>query len=132
MLAQVAAARSDIEQLGFIVAGIGPAAHYQAQVLEPRLGFPLFVDPQRRTYERVHIGRQSLLRYLLNLPAWWRWLRAFVRRRRQYRITGHYSTLPGVVVTAPGGAVTWLHRGTGLGDYPPLTDVLRRLEGNNS
>lgn len=81
------------------------------------------------------IGTQSRIRYLLNLLAWWRWLRAFVLNRNQGRLTGHFSTLPGIAVVTAEGEVTYSHRGSGLGDYPPLKEVLCALDkaiGNTS
>ncbi len=56
-----------------------------------------------------------------------RWVRAFLRHRRQYRITGHYSEVPAVAIVSAAGTVEWLHRGRSVGDYPALAGVLQHL-----
>jgi len=71
------------------------------------------------------VGRQSLLRYVLNLRAWLRWLWAFVTNRRQGKITGHHSNLPGVAIVLSDGSVPYLYRGTGIG--APVAEILAAL-----
>jgi hypothetical protein len=136
MLAQVAAAHDNIAARGGAAIGIAPAATYQARhLMETRIPFPLFLDPSLRVSRTLGIGTQSRVRYLLNLPAWWRWLRAFAVNRNQGRLTGHFSTVPGIAVVTAGGEVTFSHRGSGLGDYPPLGEVVGALDeaiGNRS
>lgn len=114
---------------GADVVGIGPAAPYQAARLKSsgRVPFPLFLDPDRAAYEALAVGRQPLFRYIFNLAAWMRWVRGFLRTRRQYRITGRYSVLPAVAVVDAAASPMWVHRGTGIADYPPVAEVLRRV-----
>ena len=69
----------------------------------------------------------ELARYLFNLRAWGRWLWAFLTNRRQGKITGHYSNLPGTAIVDGSGEAQWVHRGTGLGDHPPVERILRHL-----
>jgi len=90
--------------------------------------FQLFLDPSGRLLDRLGVRRQSLVRYVFNIAAWLRWLRALVTNRRQYRITGHYSDVPAVAVVSPGGQVTYVYRATGLGDYPDLDEVLAAVD----
>lgn len=136
MLAQVAAAHENIVPRGGAVIGIAPAAPYQARhLMGKRIPFPLLLDPERGVSEALGIGTQSRARYVLNVSGWWRWLRAFAANRRQGRVTGHYSTLPGIAVVTANGDVTFNHRGSGLGDYPPLDRVVSALNdaiGNRS
>lgn len=129
MLAQVAAAQEPIEDRGGAAIGIAPAAPYQARhLMGKQIPFPLFLDPDRSVSEALGIGTQSRARFLLNAPGWWRWLRAFAAHRRQGRLTGHFSTLPGIAVVTADGDVTFRHRGAGLGDYPPLGQVVAALD----
>ncbi len=89
--------------------------------------YRLLLDPDDRLTPALDLHRQSLLGFLFNLRAWLRWVRAFLRHRRQYRITGHYSAVPTVAVVTPDGGVPWIRRGRGIGDYPPLDDALAAL-----
>ncbi len=89
--------------------------------------YPLLLDPEYNLGAAIAVGRQSLPRYLFDLRAWARWLWAFLTNRRQGKITGHYSNLPGTAVVDASGEVHWVHRGTGLGDHPPVGRVLQEL-----
>lgn len=129
MLAQFAAVHDSIKTQGGAVIGIAPAAPHQAErLMGTSISFALYLDPGQLVGERMGIGRQSLGRFLFNVPAWGRYTSALVTSRRQGRITGHYSNLPGIAVTDAAGDVTYLYRGTGLGDYPPLATVRSELD----
>jgi hypothetical protein len=124
----VATAHQQIIEMGGAVAGIGTAAPHQARHLMKRsIPYPLYLDPGRRAYDALGIGTQGWLRYIFNVRAWLRWLRAFVVRGHG-RITGHHSTLPGVAIIGPGDQVHHVHRGRSLGDYPRLGEVLDRMQ----
>ena len=128
MLAQLAAVHDSIAAAGNAVIGIAPASGDQARhLMEESIPFNLYIDRQSLVGDRIGIGRQSLAHFVFSLPAWWRYLKAFFSRHWQQRITGHYSNLPGVCVVEPSGEVTYAHRGTGLGDYPPIDEVLAVL-----
>ncbi|MBT8202746.1 MAG: redoxin domain-containing protein [Acidimicrobiia bacterium] len=124
----MASARTEFDRLGATVIGVGPRAPDQAaRLTDNGYPYPLLLDPDYQLGTAIGVGRQSLTRYLFNLRAWARWLAAFLTNRRQGRITGHYSNLPGTVIVDGTGAVHWVHRGTGLGDHPPLRRILREL-----
>lgn len=109
--------------------GVGPTSAYQAVKLMDRgHPFPLLMDPDRKVAVTLQVGTQGLLRYLSNLVGWLRYLRRFLRARRQGRFTGHYSYLPAVAVVNAESEVTWSYRGRSLADYPPIAKVLERLE----
>ena len=113
---------------GATVIGVGPESPQQAaRLIANGYPFPLLLDPDYNLGSAIGVGRQSLARYLFNLRAWARWLWAFVTNRRQGKITGHYSNLPGTAVVDGSGDVQWVHRGTGLGDYPRIHRILREL-----
>ncbi len=125
----MASAQTDIEGIGASVIGVGPRSPGQAaHLLANGYPYPLLLDPDHELGTAIGVGCQSLARFLLNLPAWARWLWAFLTNRRQGRITGHYSDLPGTAVVDAAGEVRWVHRGTGLGDHPPISRILRQLE----
>lgn len=107
---------------------MGPTAPHQAAYLVASgYPYPLLLDPDYNLGSALGVGRQSLAGYLFNLKAWVRWLWAFVTNRRQGKITGHYSNLPGTAVIDGSGEVHWVHRGTGLGDHPPVHRILQQL-----
>jgi hypothetical protein len=129
MLAQLAAVHESIVARGGAVIGIAPASAQQAKhLMSTSIPFELFIDPGQMVSARVGVGKQSLSHFVLSFSAWWRYLIAFFSGHWQQRITGHYSNLPGVCVVAADGTVVYAHRGTGLGDYPPLDSVLHELD----
>lgn len=128
MLAQLAAVHQSIEAQGGAVIGIAPAAPDQAaDLMATDIPFSLFIDADQQVSRRIGVGKQSMAGFLFNISAWWRYVKAFVSGNWQRRITGHYSNLPGIAVVDSSGEVTYAHRGTGLGDYPPLDVVLDEL-----
>lgn len=109
--------------------GVGPQAHFQAaQLIESGYPYPLLLDPDYNLASAIGVGRQSLLRYLINLKAWLRWLWALITNRRQGRILGHYSNLPGTAVVDANGDVAWVYQGRSLGDHPRLRRVISEAE----
>lgn len=127
-LAQLAERHDDIVRNGGAILGIGPAAPYQAELLQRRaISFPLLLDPDRRTAGAIGLGRQSLLRFLFDPRGWWRWLASWFRGGRQGLVTAGWEELPAVVVLDARGRAVWVYRGRFIGDYPPLADVLRHL-----
>ena len=91
------------------------------------IGYRLYLDYDRKLYGALGVTSQSLFAFVFNLAAWIRYLRALARNKRQYRITGHYSTLPAIAIILPDGRVPYLYKGTGIGDYPPLQVMLEQL-----
>lgn len=125
----MASARTEIQQLGATVIGVGPEAPNQAaRLIAKGCPYPLLLDPDYNLSATIGVGRQSLARYLFNLRAWARWLWAFLTNRHQGKITGHYSNLPGTAVVDATGDVHWAHHGTGLGDHPPIRRILHQLK----
>ena len=111
---------------------VAPAAFYQAVALEAKLPFPLYLDRQQQISNIFGLDRPKLLAWILNLPAWMRYLRALLRNRRQYRITGHFSNVPAVAILDRHGSIAYLHRGSSIGDYPAVTEVIEHLRRGNS
>lgn len=129
MLSQLAMHHESIEAEGGKVVGIGPAApHQAADLMETTIPFDLYIDREQLVSKRVGAGRQSLSHFLFSLSAWWKYIRALLSGHWQRRITGHYSNVPAILVIDASGEVTYIHRGTGLGDYPPTTEVIDALK----
>jgi hypothetical protein len=128
MLTQLAAVHESIAASGGTVIGIAPASADQAKhLMSEAIPFDLFIDPDQRVGERIGVEKQSLSHFLLSVPGWWRYLKALFSGNWQLRITGHYSNVPSVAVVDANGTVAYVHRGSGLGDYPPIETVLDEL-----
>lgn len=113
---------------GATIIGVASSAQYQAEhLMGTTVPFPLFLDYDRELYAALDIRSQSLLAFVFNLRAWMRYLRALMRNKRQYKITGHYSTLPAVAIILPDGSVPYLYKGSGIGDYPSVATVLEKI-----
>jgi hypothetical protein len=133
MLTQLAAVHESIEESGGAVIGIAPAASFQAEYLMAgTVPFDLLLDPGQRVSQRIGVHKQSLAHFIFDVSAWWRYLTAFFSGHRQRRITGHYSNVPAVCVVNADAEVTYVYTGTGIGDYPPLQNVLDALEAATS
>jgi len=125
-LAQLRRAAPEIEAMGARVVGVATGNASQAQhLIEQGVPFPLLLDPERTLYRTL--GLEHI--------RWWRWVqprtwRLFLRsagRARQGRPSGDVRQTPGVAIIDTERRLRWLHRGTTLGDYPPLTGVLEAL-----
>jgi peroxiredoxin len=122
-LAQLEDARLQLEATGVRVIGVGGAADYQARhLMDHSIGYPLLLDPDHRLYDALDV-RRIAWHTLLRPGTWWRYLRA-LRRARQGRITDHPLQAPGFAIVDTDRTVAFLYRGTTLGDYPPLDDIL--------
>jgi peroxiredoxin len=125
-LAQLREAEPEINALGARVIGVATGADYQAQkLMEDGIPFPLLVDPDRNLYRALGLGHIRWYRFLQ--PSTWRRYVVAARGARQGRLTGDLRQAPGVAIVDSGGRLRYLHRGTTLGDYPPLPEVLAAL-----
>lgn len=127
-LKELSSRYDEIRASGAEVVGVGPRAAYQARILTRRrhIAFPLLLDADHRVAAAFGLKRQSLLRFVFDVTAWWRWLRAFVRSG-QGVITGGWWEVPAIAAVDAKGEIAWVHRGRSIGDYPPLSDVLDHL-----
>lgn len=125
-LAQLREAEPEIAAIGARVVGVATGADYQArQLIEAGVPFPLLLDPDRNLYRALGLDHIRWHRFLQ--PATWRrYLRAS-RGARQGRLTGDLRQAPGVAIIDTERRLRYLHRGTTLGDYPPLEEVLAAL-----
>jgi peroxiredoxin len=128
MLAQLATAHPSIIENGGSVIGVAPAAGFQAaHLMETSIPYELLMDRDHQLSKKLDVGTQSFWRFLFNLKAWWNYTMAFIRNRKQGMITQSHAVLPAIFVVDAESRVTYLYRGTGLADYPPLTEVLTEL-----
>jgi len=128
MLSQLATAHPSIVDSGGAVIGVAPAAGFQAtHLMETSIPYELLMDREHSLSTTLDVGTQSLFRFVFNLKAWWNYTIAFVRNRRQGKITQSYTVLPAIFVVDADSTVTYLYRGTAIADYPPLTEVLSEL-----
>lgn len=129
--------RQEFEDRGIDVVVVGVAADFQAQHLAVEYGiaFPMLLDPEQHLYRALSIPRLRPLDFLR--PATWRiylplfWHRYVTRRvdgPRQGRIVGDPAQLPGMAIVDEDRRLQWVHRGASLGDYPPVSDVLARVD----
>jgi hypothetical protein len=126
MLSQLRGAHPEIESVGAGALVVGTGADFQArQLMNEGLPFPALLDPDKNLYRALGIERIRWHR-LLGPTSWKRYLGS-VRRARQGRLTGDILQAPGIVIIDPGRTIRYLHRGTTLGDYPPLPQVLDAL-----
>jgi peroxiredoxin len=128
MLAQLATAHPSIVDNGGAVIGVAPAAGFQAKhLMETSIPYELLMDREHSLSRKLEVGTQSLFRFVFNLKAWWNYAMAFLSNRKQGRITQSYAVLPAIFVIDADSNVVYLHRGTGIADYPPLAEVLAEL-----
>ena len=106
---------------------VGTGADWQAaRLMADGMPFECLVDPHATLYQALGIGRVGLGEWVK--PATLRrYVAAYRRGGRQGRITGDWRRLSGVALIDPRGRLSWLYRATGVGDYPPIYEVLRVL-----
>jgi hypothetical protein len=86
---------------------------------------PVYTDPTLAAYKVAELKRG--VTNTLDPRALGGTVRAFLRGGRQGRTQGDPWQQGGVVVVAPGGAVTWQHASDRPGDNAPARDILRAL-----
>lgn len=129
--------RDELTRRGVDLVVVGVAADFQARHLADTYGVeaPMLLDPAQNLYRALSIPRLRAVDFLR--PATWRiylplfWHRYVTRRvdgPRQGRIVGDPAQLPGIAVVDADGCLQWVHRGASLGDYPPVDDVLDRID----
>jgi hypothetical protein len=125
MLAQLATAHPSIVDNGGAVIGVAPAAGFQAtHLMDTSIPYELLMDREHTLSRDLEVGTQTLGRFVFNLKAWSNYAVAFARNRKQGKITQGHAVLPAIFVVDAESTVMYLHRGTGIADYPPLSEVL--------
>jgi hypothetical protein len=110
--------------VGLAVIGQGRPEHARNFKEQHDLEFTLLVDPDRKTYKAAGT-KVATAGELFGPRVALRGLRAVASERVvQGRTIGHPAQLGGVLVVAPGGAVTWSHLADDAGDNAPNDEVL--------
>ena len=112
-----------------VVVGQGTPRHAQHFREQYKLdGLELLVDPDREAY-KVAGTKVATVGELLGPRSVAAGLKKTVNERVvQGKIQGHPAQLGGVMVVAPGGAVTWTHLAESASDTPPNEQVLAAVE----
>ncbi len=120
-------AEASLAALDARVVVIGTGAGYQAQhLMDGGFPFECLIDPEAVFYETVGIGR-------IGVTHWFRpsvirrYVAAFRRGGRQGAMTGDWRRLSGVAIVEPDRTIRFLFRARGVGDYPPVEQVLEAL-----
>lgn len=117
----------EIDASGTAIAaiGCGPKADADAMREEFALPFPVFADPERKSFSAV-----SLRRDLLGIASPWaagHAFRAWVGGARQHGIRGDALQLGGTFVITPQGETLFEHRSREAGDHPVWDAILAAL-----
>ena len=118
-----------LEQAGAQLVGVAPGAAFQARALEKRgIGVRLLLDRERALYDALGLERWSWAHFLTDVRGFARWTSAFLRNRRQGLPTALPTSSCGAALLDLEGRALFVHRGSGLGDYPPVEELVRRVE----
>ena len=102
------------------------AQHFREQFdLE---GLEILVDPDREAYRAAGAKVASMTELIGPRSVGSGLKRALTEGVMQGTVQGHAAQLGGVLVVAPGGAVTWAHLAENASDNPPNEDVLAAVE----
>lgn len=126
LLSQLREAHDDIVSMGAGALAVATGADVQArQLMRDGLPFPALLDPDKNLYRTLDIPRIRWDQWF-RLSTWRLYLRS-IRRARQGRPTGDILQAPGIAVLDTDCTIRYLRRGTTLGDYPPLPEILDAL-----
>ncbi len=121
----------EIVASGAGVLAIGTGAGFQAaRLMRDGMPFDCVVDPDANFYAAVGIGRVGPTEWL-RPSVIRRYVAAWRRGGRQGRVTGDWRRLSGVAIVDPDRRLRFLYRATGVGEYPPIADVLRSVALDN-
>ncbi len=124
---------AELEEAGIHVLTVGVAADFQAEYLTRTydITMPLLLDGDQNLYRALDLPRLRGLAWLRwstyrnYVPLFWsRYIRRSVSGPTQGRPAGDATQMPGIAIVDGDGRLAYVHRGQGLGDYPPLSEVL--------
>lgn len=126
LLSQLREAHDEIVSMGAGALAVATGADFQArQLMREGLPFPALLDPDKNLYRALGIPRIPWEQWFR--PTTWKLYSRSVRRARQGRLTGDILQAPGITVVDGERTIRYLRRGTTLGDYPPLDEILDAL-----
>ncbi len=106
-----------------VLIGTGSPAQARRFAVERGLSVPVWVDPERASYDRAGLIR-GFGATLGNLAVWRNGLRAAREGFRQGATAGDPWQNGGVLVVDAAGEVVWSHRSEVAGDHPADADIL--------
>lgn len=111
-----------------VIAVAGSAA-YQARWLRDTKGvrLPLLLDVDEQVRSMADLGNLSTASWI-RPKGWKNYLGSMQRGFRPQVPTGDALKAPGIVVLDKDRAVVWIHRGETLGDYPPIDDLVAKVQ----
>lgn len=114
---------------GTKVAAIAGSAAYQARWLRDTKGvtLPMLLDADERVRSVAELGNLSATSWVKRKG----WRNYFGSMQRGFRAQIPMSDAlkaPGIVVFDRDFSVLWVHRGEALGDYPPIDDLVAKVQ----
>jgi hypothetical protein len=111
------------------IVGIAGSAAYQARWLRETkgVGLPLLLDPDEQVRAVADLGNLSTTSWV-KPKGWKNYLGSMQRGFRPQIPTSDALKAPGIVVFDREFAVLWVHRGETLGDYPPIDELVKKVQ----
>jgi hypothetical protein len=123
-------ARDRLAEWGAAAIAVGGSADYQATYLQAERGvaMPLLLDPEQSFRNYVEGASRPMGWRLANPKGAAAYVGSLTKGFKPQKITRDTVRSPGVVILDRSGAVVWSYIGTRIGDYPPIEELLVRLE----
>jgi len=114
---------------GASVVGVAGSAAYQARWLRDSkgVGLPLLLDPDERVRSVADLGNLSTTSWV-KPKGWKNYLGSMQRGFRPQIPTADALKAPGIVIFDKDFEILWVHRGETLGDYPPIDDLVMKVQ----
>ncbi|MEN8233645.1 MAG: hypothetical protein ABFR89_01820 [Actinomycetota bacterium] len=111
------------------VIAVGGSAGYQARWLRDTKGveMPLLLDPEQRVRAVADLGDLTPLEMASPSGAG-SYVRSILSGFRPQVPTADATKAPGILLLDRDFSVAWVHRGHALGDYPPIDELIARVE----
>jgi hypothetical protein len=110
------------------VVAVGGSADYQARWLREKKGvtLPMLLDGQQVIRTSLELADLTTSE-MSSGRGWANYGKAMVSGFRPQRPTRDARRSPGVAVFGPGLELRWLHRGSALGDYPSVDELIEAV-----
>jgi peroxiredoxin len=114
---------------GSEVVAIAGSAAYQARWLRDTkdVHLPLLLDPEGRVRAVADLGNLGTTGWVTP-KSWKNYLGSMQRGFRPQVPTSDALKAPGIIIFDRDFSVLWVHRGETLGDYPPIDDLVSKVQ----
>ncbi len=111
------------------VIAVGGSSDHQARWLRDTKGvqMPLLLDPEQEVRAVAGVGDLTA-RQMSSFGGASNYVKSLVRGFRPQVPTADATKAPGIVIFDSEFNVMWVHHGEMLGDYPPIEDLIERVE----